>query len=95
VDPISRRLFLTRTAIGAAAAGVAVVAPSQLAGAATMMKPTAPKVDAVPTTSYELTEPVVARVVDAKRGLISILVGEREIEYTNHGMAQQLLIAAQ
>jgi hypothetical protein len=38
---------------------------------------------------------VIAHVVDAKTGEISILVGTREIKYTNLDMAQQLVRVTQ
>jgi hypothetical protein len=37
---------------------------------------------------------VIAHVVDARRGTISILVGEREITLTNRRLAQELMRAA-
>jgi hypothetical protein len=90
---ISRRLFLRNASIGAAATGVAAAGGLNLltgvssADAATPSKTTA---------SGPLLEGsgVIAHVVDAKSGKISLFVGTKHIEYTNQALAQELLKAS-
>jgi hypothetical protein len=91
---ISRRIFLRNASLGAAATGVAAAGGLNLltavssADAATPPKTT--------TSSGPLLEGsgVVAHVVDAKAGKISLFVGTKHIEYTNQALAQELLKAA-
>jgi hypothetical protein len=91
---ISRRHFLRNASIGAAATGVAAAGGLNLltgvssADAATPSKTTA--------SSGPLLEGsgVIAHVVDAKSGKISLFVGTKHIEYTNQALAQELLKAS-
>jgi len=91
---ISRRHFLRNASIGAAATGVAAAGGlSLLTGVSGADAVTPP-----PTTPPEpLLEGsgVVAHVVDAKAGTISIFVGTKQIDYTNQALAQELVKATQ
>jgi hypothetical protein len=90
---ISRRHFLRNASIGAAATGVAAAGGLSLltgvsgADAATPSKTTSPDGPVLEGSG------VVAHVVDAKKGKISIFVGTRHIDYTNQALAQELLKA--
>jgi hypothetical protein len=89
---ISRRHFLRNASIGAAATGVVAAGGLNLltgapgAGAATPSK-------ALPTGPILEGSGVVAHVVDAKSGQISLFVGTKHINYTNQDLAQELLKA--
>ncbi len=92
---ISRRHFLRNASIGAAATGVAAAGGLSLltgvSGADVVAPPT-------PTPSDgPLLEGsgVVAHVVDAKAGTISIYVGTKHIDYTSQALAQELINATQ
>jgi hypothetical protein len=91
---ISRRHFLRNASIGAAATGVVAAGGLGLltgvgdAGAATPASST-------PDAPILEGSGVVAHVVDAKKGKISLFVGTKHIDYTNQALAQELLRAAQ
>ncbi len=90
---ISRRRFLRNASIGAAATGVAAAGGlSLLTGVSGADTVTPPK---SPTPDGPLLEGsgVVAHVVDAKSGKISIFVGTKHIDYTSPALAQELLKA--
>jgi len=91
---ISRRHFLRNASIGAAATGVAAAGGlSLLTGvsgaeaAPAPLKPTSPDMPLLDGSG------VVAHVVDAKSGEISLFVGTKHINYTNQALAQELLKA--
>jgi hypothetical protein len=90
---ISRRRFLRNASIGAAATGVAAAGGLSLltgvsgADAATPPKATSPEGPVLDGSG------VVAHVVDAKSGKISLFVGTKHIDYTNQALAQELLKA--
>ena len=90
MEPTSRRQFLKRSSAVAAAAGVAAAVPGGAAHAltksATDDAPSLPDDDSVDT-------PVVARVRDARKGLVSLYVGEREIHIKNRRLAALLFHA--
>jgi hypothetical protein len=79
--------------VGAAAVGALAAGGTGLLSAGSSALAATPR-------SSEAQEPiidgsdVIAHVVDARRGKISILVGEREITYTNRRLAQELMRAA-
>ena len=93
-DIISRRRFLRHASLGTAVVGAVAAGGASVFGAAgtasaasaSPSSPDAPVLDG---------SGVIAHVTDARKGEISILVGTREIKYTNRDMAQQLLKAAQ
>ncbi len=89
-ENISRRRFIRRASVSAAAVGAVAAGGTSLLGAAGTA-------DAAPAPEGPVLEGsgVIAHVVDAKKGEISILFGTREVTYTNRDMAQQLLRAAQ
>ena len=91
---ISRRHFLRNASIGAAATGVAAAGGlgllSGVSGAdvaTPASKPTAPEGPLLEGSG------VVAHVVDAKSGEISIYVGTKHVHYTSQALAQELLKA--
>jgi hypothetical protein len=92
---ISRRHFLRNASIGAAATSVVAAGGLGLltgvndAGAATPAGATTPDAPILEGSG------VVAHVVDAKKGKISLFVGTKHIDYTNQALAQELLKAAQ
>jgi hypothetical protein len=89
MEPTSRRQFLKRSSAVAAAAGVAAAVPGGAAHALTKSATDAPPLpddDSVDT-------PVVARVRDARKGLVSLYVGEREINIKNRRLAALLFHA--
>ncbi len=98
-DNISRRRFLRQASVGTIAAGAVTVGGIDLLGgtasAAPVASPHHPETASSPDTSVLEESGIVAHVTDAETGRISILVGTREISYTNRDMAQQLLRAAQ
>jgi hypothetical protein len=93
MSSISRRHFLRNASIGAAATGVVAAGGLNLltgaasAGAATPSKATPPAGPILEGSG------VVAHVVDAKSGQISLFVGTKHINYTNQALAQELLKA--
>ena len=84
----SRRQFLKRSSAVAAAAGVAAAVPATAAKAltahatrdASQTLPDDPSVDV----------PVVAHVIDVRKGLVSLYTGEREIKIKNRRLAADL-----
>jgi hypothetical protein len=78
---ISRRSFVTRASLGAAAAGALAVA-GPFAGRANAAEAAAPVND--------LPEPVVAHLTDLHSGKVSLYVGERGLTVTDHALAQHL-----
>jgi hypothetical protein len=76
----SRRTFLTRASIGAAVAGVAVVAPSVTSSA------DADPLAAGPAHDGSFT----VWVKDAKAGQIAVMVGESEVVYQDRALATRL-----
>jgi hypothetical protein len=94
---ISRRHFLRNASIGAAATGVAAAGgigflTSGTSGADVVTPPS----KSTPAESPLLDgSGVVAHVVDAKSGKISIYVGTKHVTYTNQALAQELLKATQ
>ena len=93
MSSISRRHFLRNASIGAAATGVAAAGGLSLltgvSGADAATPPSAPSPDGPILDGSG----VVAHVVDAKSGKISLFVGTKHIDYTNQALAQELLKA--
>lgn len=94
MNPVTRRTFLKRAGLGAAAIGVATTVPSFLRNGA---KPTAakPAVPAAPMGRISRTGPVVAHISDASSGEITLLFDTKEVKYRNPAVAQELFRAAQ
>jgi hypothetical protein len=91
---ISRRHFLRNASIGAAATGVAAAGGlSLLTGVSGADAASAPLKTTSPDTPLLDGSGVVAHVVDAKSGEISLFVGTKHISYTNQALAQELLKA--
>jgi hypothetical protein len=92
---ISRRHFLRNASIGAAATGVAAAGGFGLltgvSGADTV--PPNPLKTNSPDTPLLEGSGVIAHVVDAKKGEISLFVGTKHVHYTNQALAQELLKA--
>ncbi len=92
---VSRRIFLLRSSIGAAAAGVAASVPglaSVIGGPVTSEAPVAE--DLVPAGDAEtaaISEPLVAHVKDLSTGEISVFSGTREVVTHDPQMANRLL----
>ena len=82
----SRRTFLVAAGAGAAALGVASIAPAA-ADAAT------PKGSNTPT-GLPSGEPLVAYVSNARSGELTLLVGEREVLVTDKDLVARLTRAA-
>ncbi len=83
---LSRRSFVTKASLGAAAAGALAVA-GPFAGRASAAEQT----DAATTAPVgNLPEPVVAHLTDLRSGKVSLYVGERGITVTDHTLAQHL-----
>ena len=78
----SRRSFLKRASAGAAVAGAAAVVPGVFGGgvAQAETESSAPAHD----------EAFVAWVKDPKAGVIAVLVGEKELTYTDKKLAKRL-----
>jgi hypothetical protein len=91
---ISRRHFLRNASIGAAATGVAAAGGLGLLTGTSGADVVTPK---APSPEGPLLEGsgVVAHVVDAKSGEISIYVGTKHVNYTSRALAQELLKATQ
>ena len=91
-DDISRRRLIRHASMGAAAAGVAAAGGlSVFSAAGAADAASRPQSSDGPVLDGS---GVIAHVVDARTGEISILAGTREIKYINREMAQQLLRAA-
>jgi nitrous oxide reductase len=93
---ISRRRFMRDASVGAVAAGAVATGGASLLAPAAGAATTHAAAHTATTHGSEVRDGsgLIAHVTDARKGEISILVGEREIRYTNRDMAQQLLRAA-
>jgi hypothetical protein len=88
-DNFDRRSFIRRTSMGAAAVGALTVAGGVFGDVASANAATAKP------TPHEVLDgsDVIAHVVDARTGEISILAGTQEITLINRDLAQQLVRA--
>jgi hypothetical protein len=95
--PFSRRTFLRRGTVTAAAVGVVTTVPG-LSGLLLGAGSDAPAVDAgageAEADAGELSQPLLAQIRDLRTGEISLLQGEREIVIRNPGVARTLFAAA-
>jgi hypothetical protein len=90
----SRRTFLIRGSLGAAAAAVASALPGlpSLATTATEDAPAAE--DTAPAVADDLSvtsEPVIAHITDLRAGQLSVFVGEHEYAVVDRALASRLL----
>ena len=91
---ISRRLFLRNASIGAAATGVAAAGGLNLLTGVSSADAATPSKTTASSGPLEEGSGVIAHVVDAKSGKISLFVGTKHIECTNQALAQELLKAS-
>ena len=89
---LSRRHFLRNASIGAAATGVVAAGGLGLLTGVGDAEAATPAASTTDTPALEGSG-VVAHVVDAKKGKISLFVGTKHIDYTNQALAQELLKA--
>jgi hypothetical protein len=93
---ISRRAFLIRSSMGAAAAAVMTALPG-LPSVVTTSGEEAPAADeatASVLSSVSSAQPLIAHVSDLRSGQISLFVGEREFTVVDKGLAGRLFGAA-
>jgi len=90
-EDFDRRNFIRRASMGAAAVGALTVAGGSVLGDVASAVAATPK--AASTSELLDGSDVIAHVVNARTGEISILVGTREIQYRNRDLAQQLIRA--
>jgi phospholipase C len=88
MEPTSRRQFLRRSSAVAAAAGVVAVVPASAAKALTKTTDTEPEHKLPDDKSVDV--PVVAHVIDVRKGLVVLYTGEREISIKNRRLAAAL-----
>lgn len=86
MEPTNRRQFLKRSSAVAAAAGIAAAVPT---GAARVLTRTSASTEADPTLPEDqsVDVPLVAHVLDARKGTVSLYTGEREIQIKNKKLA--------
>lgn len=91
---VSRRIFLLRSSIAAAAAGVAATAPALVGAIGTAVTSDGPVAeDLVPAGDAEaadVSEPLVAHVKDLSTGEISVYTGTREVITRDPQLANRL-----
>lgn len=93
MEPTSRRQFLKRSSAVAAAAGVAAAVPASAAKALTSSSKTQNRDPALPDHP-SVDVPVVAHVRDARKGLVTLYTGEREVTIKNKRLAAALYHAS-
>jgi hypothetical protein len=97
VSELSRRAFLIRSSVGAAAVAVGSAIPGlpSLLGTA---EEDAPGTDDAASSAIADTpsasQPLIAHVTDLQSGEMSLFVGEREFTVTDPGLANRLFGAA-
>jgi hypothetical protein len=94
---LSRRAFITRGSITAAAVGFAAAVPG-LSGLVAGSASEAPALDGgaaeAESGTVSLAQPLLAQVKDLSTGEISLFQGEQEIVVRNPALARQILAAA-
>jgi hypothetical protein len=99
VEPINRRAFIARSGVVAAAAGAAVLAPAQIAGALNRVSVDAAgknvPTPSVLTSSKEPAAPIIAHLRNATTGEIAVFSGSQEFIVHDPGLAAQLVIATE
>ncbi len=98
VSELSRRAFLIRSSVGAAAVAVGSAIPGlpSLLGTAADDSPAAADdaASTAATDSPSLGQPLIAHVTDLQSGEMSLFMGEREFTVTDPGLANRLFGAA-
>lgn len=90
---LSRRLFLARSSMTLAAAGVVSALPA-LPAVVTSSEAEAPAAEAEVGEGESLVAPLVAHVKNLQTGEVSLYSGEREISVLDRGLAARLFNAA-
>ena len=85
---LTRRGFLTKTSIGAAAVGAMLAVPRLTNGTS------AEAAQEFALSGHELAGPVVAHVRNIKTGEIAVMVGTREIVFRDRQFVKRLVKAA-
>ena len=99
MKPINRRIFLTRTSMAVAAAGVASAVPG-LATGLVAAGPEAPAAESAIADSEiigegaAMTEPLVVHVRDLASGEIGLYSGTREVVVHDPGLAGRIFNAS-
>jgi hypothetical protein len=91
---VSRRQFLRNASVGAAAAGLVVVAGPRIINGIESPGGISPSLIAAEEGVVDGAD-VFARIVDARAGHIRLFVGTKAVDYTNPALAQELLRAVQ
>jgi hypothetical protein len=94
---LSRRAFLIRSSMGAAAIAVGSALPG-LPNLLSEAEGDAPAADDAATTvaagTPSVTQPLIAHVTDLQSGEMSLFMGEREFTISDPGLASRLFGAA-
>jgi hypothetical protein len=94
---LSRRTFLIRGSVGAAAVAAGTALPG-LSSFLTTAETEAPAADEAATSAAadapSMTEPFIAHINDLQTGQMSLYVGEREFTINDPGLASRLFGAA-
>jgi hypothetical protein len=93
MKPMNRRVFLTRSSMAVAAAGVASAVPG-LATGLVATEAEAPAAESAIAESASMTEPLVVHVRDLASGEIGLFSGTREIVVHDPGLASRLFNAS-
>jgi hypothetical protein len=90
MDPVTRRSFLIKGSAGAVgAAGLAAIGGLSSAAAAGTEEP-----ELRPDEAADVPGPVLVDITDAATGEVEILVGEREVSFTDKALVAKVLRAA-
>lgn len=94
---LSRRTFLIRGSLGAAAIATASAMPG-LPALLSTAEDEAPAADDAATTAVanapSMTQPLIAHITDLKSGEMSLFMGEQEFTVNDPGLANRLFGAA-
>jgi hypothetical protein len=91
---LSRRVFIRRGMMGAAAVSVAGPVLPALVGTVATEAPEAEDTAADIPAMVSAAEPLVARIKDAASGEIELFLGERQLPYNDPELAARLVRAA-
>jgi len=92
MDPVTRRSFLIKGSAGAAGAAGLAAGGFTLASAAAAADTAEPALRA--DEAADVTGPVLVEIKDAATGEVEILVGEREVSFTDKALVAKVLRAA-
>jgi hypothetical protein len=97
MSELSRRAFLIRSSVGAAAIAVGSALPG-LPGLLSEAEGEAPAADDAATSAVSeapsMTQPLIAHITDLQSGEMSLYMGEREFTVNDPGLASRLFGAA-